>query len=83
MTATLQLATPRLLLRPFEDRDRAPFAAMNADPEVMHFFASTYTREESDNHIARYLHQLVPQGFSLSHSTHKQSGTLALTVCTP
>ncbi len=74
MTATLQLATPRLLLRPFEDRDRAPFAAMNADPEVMHFFASTYTREESDNHIARYLHQLLRDGFSFLVATHKQTG---------
>jgi len=74
MTATLQLATPRLLLRPFEDRDRAPFAAMNADPAVMHFFASPYAPEESDNHITRYQLQLARDGFSFLVATHKQTG---------
>ena len=74
MTTNLQLATPRLLLRPFEDRDRAPFAAMNADPAVMHFFASTYTPEESNKAIARYQHQLARDGFSFLVATHKQTG---------
>ena len=27
--------TPRLVLRPWREDDRAPFAALNADPEVM------------------------------------------------
>jgi RimJ/RimL family protein N-acetyltransferase len=74
MTTTLQLATHRLLLRPFEDRDRAPFAAMNADPAVMHFFASTYTPEESNKAIARYQLQLARDGFSFLVATHKQTG---------
>ena len=54
-----QLVTPRLLLRPFTPADRAPFAAMNADPVVMHYFASTYTPDESDAAIARYTHELT------------------------
>jgi len=74
LTATLHLETPRLLLRPFEEHDRAPFAAMNADPAVMHFFASTYSPEESDQHIARYQHQLERDGFSFLVATHKQTG---------
>ena len=74
MTTTLHLETPRLLLRCFEDRDRAPFAAMNQDPAVMHFFASTYTPEESDQHIARYQLQLERDGFSFLVATHKQTG---------
>jgi RimJ/RimL family protein N-acetyltransferase len=74
MTHTLHLETLRLLLRPFEDRDRAPFAAMNADPAVMHFFASTYTPQESDNHIARYQLQLARDGFSFLAAIEKQSG---------
>ena len=74
MTAHFQLTTPRLLLRPFEDRDRAPFAAMNADPAVMHFFASTYTPEESDSHIARYQHQLARDRFSFCAAIEKQTG---------
>jgi RimJ/RimL family protein N-acetyltransferase len=42
------LETPRLLLRPWRDADRAPFADLNADPRVMQFFPATLTREESD-----------------------------------
>ncbi|SQC93669.1 Uncharacterised protein [Cedecea neteri] len=30
--------TERLLLRPWRDDDAAPFAEMNADPEVMRYF---------------------------------------------
>lgn len=45
------IATPRLLLRPWRDSDREPFAAMCADPEVMEFFPSLLSREESDDAI--------------------------------
>ena len=31
------LETERLILRRWQPRDRAPFAALNADPEVMDF----------------------------------------------
>ena len=42
------LRTARLVLRPWTAEDRAPFAAMNADPEVRRFFPSLQTRAESD-----------------------------------
>jgi len=42
------LRSERLLLRPWRDADRAPFAALNADPVVMEHFPSTLTRAESD-----------------------------------
>ena len=42
------LRTERLILRPWTAADRAPFAAMNADPEVRRFFPSLQTRAESD-----------------------------------
>jgi RimJ/RimL family protein N-acetyltransferase len=47
---------------------------MNMDPDVMHYFASTFTPEESDEHIARYRHQLQRDGFSFCVATHKQTG---------
>ena len=68
MTTTLQLATPRLLLRPFEDRDRAPFGAMNANPVVMRYFPNLMTRKESDEAdeaIDRYNLQLARDGFTM------------------
>jgi RimJ/RimL family protein N-acetyltransferase len=40
--------TERLLLRQWRDDDRAPFAALNADPEVMEHFPAPLTRDESD-----------------------------------
>jgi RimJ/RimL family protein N-acetyltransferase len=42
------LRTDRLLLRHWRDDDRAPFAALNADPEVMRHFPAPLGREESD-----------------------------------
>lgn len=32
------IETPRLRLRPWEERDIAPFAAANADPEVRRYY---------------------------------------------
>lgn len=42
------IETPRLILRGWRDADYEPFAALNADPEVMRHFPSTHSREESD-----------------------------------
>ncbi|WP_158786117.1 GNAT family N-acetyltransferase [Granulicella sp. L46] len=65
MTTTLQLATPRLLLRPWQDRDRAPFATMNADPEVMRYFPTLMTQQETDDAADRYNQQLDRDGFTM------------------
>jgi ribosomal-protein-alanine N-acetyltransferase len=43
-----ELTSDRLLLRRWRDEDREPFAAMNADPEVMRHFESPLTRRQSD-----------------------------------
>src|SRR5215204_5588328 len=45
---TPEIATKRLRLRPWLDSDRAPFAALNADPRVMAHFPSLLTAEQSD-----------------------------------
>lgn len=41
------LRTERLLLRPWRDADLDPYAALNADPEVMRFMPALLTRGES------------------------------------
>jgi RimJ/RimL family protein N-acetyltransferase len=43
-----ELRTPRLVLRQWRDDDLAPFAELNADPEVMLHFPSVLTRAQSD-----------------------------------
>ena len=48
MTVTAQLETPRLILRRWRSSDREPYAAMNADPEVMRYFPAVLDRERSD-----------------------------------
>jgi len=48
MAGETLLSTPRLTLRRWTAGDREPFAALNADPEVMRHFPSTLTREASD-----------------------------------
>jgi RimJ/RimL family protein N-acetyltransferase len=48
-----EIETPRLLLRGWEARDLAPFAALNADPEVMAFFPATLSRAQSDALVER------------------------------
>jgi RimJ/RimL family protein N-acetyltransferase len=60
-----ELTTDRLLLRPWTDADREPFAAMNSDPAVMEYFPALMTREESDAFVDRIGAQLAEWGFGL------------------
>lgn len=50
---TPEITTDRLLLRGWRESDRLPYAALNADPEVMRHFPSTLTREQSDQMVDR------------------------------
>ncbi|MFB4309335.1 GNAT family N-acetyltransferase [Actinomadura sp. GTD37] len=59
------LRTDRLLLRRWKDADRGPFAALNADPEVMEHFPAPLTRGESDAMIDRLEAGFDERGFGL------------------
>jgi RimJ/RimL family protein N-acetyltransferase len=60
------IPTDRLLLRGWRDADRAPFAALNADPRVMEYFASgALSRRESDALADRIEAHFVARGFGL------------------
>jgi RimJ/RimL family protein N-acetyltransferase len=59
------LKTDRLLLRTWREEDRAPFARMNADPEVMAFFVSPLTRDDSDAFVDRIEAGFAEHGFGL------------------
>lgn len=59
------LGTERLILRGWTDADRGPFAAMNADPEVMEHFPARLTREESDALADRFQTGLLERAFGL------------------
>jgi RimJ/RimL family protein N-acetyltransferase len=60
-----ELATERLLLRRWKPADRAPFAELNADPQVMRYFPATLTRRSSDELADRIEAELTAQGWGL------------------
>lgn len=64
MSNAVELATERLRLRSWREADRAPFAALNADPEVMRFFPATLSRAQSDHSIAVWSGELEARGWS-------------------
>ncbi len=64
LPAMLEIDTPRLRLRRWTDADRAPFAALNADPAVMRFFPALIPREASDRSIDAWLADFDARGWS-------------------
>ena len=59
------LRTDRLLLRRWGDEDLAPFAALNADADVMEYFPAPLTRERSDALAASIETHFDDVGFGL------------------
>ncbi len=59
------LKTERPILRPWKDEDRDPFAAMNADPEVMRYLLKVLDRNESDELVDRLQRQYDQRGYSM------------------
>jgi RimJ/RimL family protein N-acetyltransferase len=59
------LSTPRLELRPWQEADLEPFAALSADPEVMRFMPRCLSRAESDALAAGARATLAARGWGL------------------
>jgi ribosomal-protein-alanine N-acetyltransferase len=66
--------TARLLLRRWGDDDREPFAALNADPEVMRHFPAPLSRDESDALVDRIEQHFERHGFGLWALERRDSG---------
>jgi ribosomal-protein-alanine N-acetyltransferase len=64
-TAPPTLAGTRVVLRPWRDEDRAPFAAMSADARVMEFFPGLLRRAESDAVVDNIQAHFVRHGFGV------------------
>lgn len=62
---TDEIRTRRLVMRRWQPSDRAPFAQINADAEVMRFFPAALTRAESDALIDRIEAHFVEHGYGL------------------
>jgi RimJ/RimL family protein N-acetyltransferase len=67
-----ELRTPRLVLRGWREGDRAPFAALNADPEVMAWYPAPLTREQSDAFVERIEAVWAQHGYGLWALEHRE-----------
>jgi 3-dehydroquinate dehydratase / shikimate dehydrogenase len=59
----MTIKTERLLLRPWQEEDLEPFAALNADLKVREFFPSLLSREESDASVKRMSKHIQRHGW--------------------
>ncbi len=65
MSSVVEILTDRLLLRPWRDSDREPFARMNADPRVTEFLGGPLPRAEWDRMVDRIQAHFEKHGFGL------------------
>ena len=71
------LETERLLLRVFRPEDLDAFAEIEADPEVMRFYASgPRPREWAERGVRSFIRTQEERGFSLWAVVHKADGRL-------
>lgn len=64
----------RLGFRRWKTSDHAPFAALNANPDVMEFFPKTLSRTESDALIERIEAHFEGKGYGLWAVERKEDG---------
>lgn len=62
---TPRLETARLIMREWRETDREPYAALNADAEVMRHFPSPLTAQQSGEMIDRMTAAWAQRGFGL------------------
>lgn len=70
----IELETPRLHLRQWQDSDFLPFATMCADPEVMRYFPTVQTRDESMVMAKRCQDLIATHGWGPWAAEEKQTG---------
>ena len=66
--------TPRLILRQWQAGDRQPFAALNADPQVMEHFSALLSREQSDAMANKIQALIEERGWGFWAAEHRDSG---------
>ncbi len=75
--AMAELRTERLALRQWRPADRAPFAALNADPEVMAYFPAALTRKQSDALVDAVEAHIEREGWGLWALEVRDTGAFA------
>lgn len=70
----MRLETERLILRSWEDRDRAPLAAVLGDPEVRRFYPSTLTPEQAGAQLDFAMERQAIVGFHFGAAELRSTG---------
>jgi RimJ/RimL family protein N-acetyltransferase len=70
----MNLTTERLLIRQWQDSDRAPFAAMSADACVMRYFDKTLDETESNAAIDRWTKSIAEFGYGFGAAELRETG---------
>ena len=65
LDSMVYIETPHLLLRDWEEEDILPFVRMNSDKEVMEFFLTTLTEEETMAFYCRIRKEFEEYGYGL------------------
>lgn len=68
------IGTERLLLRRWQERDLAPFAALNADPQVMALMPRLLDRAASDDLVARIEARWRDDGIGFAVAERREDG---------
>lgn len=71
-----ELLTPRLVLRRWRPADLEPFAALNADTEVMRYFLALPSRQETEQAIAGWEAKFDLQGYGLWALQRREDGMM-------
>ena len=74
MLSSNKLPTPRLLLRQWRPSDLEPFAAMNSDADVMRYYPTPWTREQSDAFAQRVMRLIDERGWGFWAVEERASG---------
>src|SRR5258706_12631181 len=70
------IETERLILRPFRDEDREPFAALNADPRVGDWLGGVSDRIQRDAMIDQINAHIAQNGYGLWAAEREADGRL-------
>lgn len=70
----MRIETDRLVLRSWQDSDRAPLAAVLGDPEVRRFYPSALTREQAEAQLDFALARQAEVGFHFGAAELKSTG---------
>jgi RimJ/RimL family protein N-acetyltransferase len=72
----VRLETERLVLRPWEDRDRLPLARIMGDAHVRRFYPRVLTPEETEAELNHHLGRAAVNGFHFQAAEAKLDGAL-------